>query len=330
MGISGYMKLFGCVTAMTVVFSCMKEERVTDTPISLKVISMPVTKGYVEGTTMYETPAISLHSTYPTKNLRTINLTSWYYPKSGIPFEYFRDERFDKDEDGLWHHFPALYWPLGGTLDFIGYSSSIPFPDGSVEYNRKRSTDNVQLTFDSAYTQDDVLFSSASGKKAMDADGNVSLVFKHSQAWIQFKLHAKTSSYENIFRIHKIVLKDVYTTGVLEVSHPFGEPEAQWSFRFDWRNDTVVEDIHGTYGTLLTSTPSYLDMLLPEQPMKDIIMYYSYDGSDPVMQYSFSLPNAYWLMGRKYVYEISFSPEEIRIIPTVQDWNGTSSSIPVL
>ena len=109
---------------------------------------------------------------------------------------------------------------------------------------------------------------------------------------------------------------------MLEVGHPFGYPEGRWSFRYDRRRDTVVDDVHGIYGTYMDGDYAYLDMLIPEQPMKDILLEYSYSGSDPVMQYRFTLPSAYWRMGRKYVYEISFAPEEITIVPTVQNWNG--------
>lgn len=306
--------------------TCTKETP-TRTQISLRPVSAVGTKGYVEGSAMEDTSPQTLQAGAPLRSDRTVTITSWLYPQKGEEYEYFNTEVFSKSSDGLWHRDPSVYWPLGGRLDFIAYSSSIPFPEGNVKYDRYRSTESMRLQFDRSLTQDDVLFSSATDMTISSADGNVPMTFKHSQAWIQFRLHSVSPAYDNIVKIHKLTLVDVYTTGLLEVEHPFGYPEGSWSFRYDVRENTTVDDVHGVYGTFATTDISYLDMLIPEQQMKDIILTYSYTDSEPIMEYRFKLPSSYWLMGMKYIYEISFGPREITIHPTVKNWdteeNGT-------
>lgn len=313
--------------AMLLSVSCDRQEAVSiPLPIELDAVSIPNTRGYVESTEMEETAPAFLHTTGG-KMLRDIVLTAWHYKAVGGQEEYFNSKVFSRGTDGLWHADPAVYWPMGATMDYLAYTCSVPFPAGSVKWDGGRSTDRVNFYFDRAYTQDDVLFSSAIDKKVTDAEGRVAMVFKHSQAWIQFRLHSKASQYDNIVKIDKIVLMDTYSTGMLTVSHPFGEAEGQWSFRYDRAEDTDVDDVHGVYGTWMTTTIAYLDMLLPEQPMKDIILFYSLSGTDSVMQYRFRLPVATWQMGKKYIYDISFAPHEIIIVPTVIPWEEKDNDI---
>lgn len=290
--------------------------------IMLDALSTPTTKGYVEDTEMTDTSPENLHTLPFEQPARTIRLTTWLYPQTGNETEYFCEKTFVRESDGLWHGTPSVFWPIEGRLDMIGYSSTAPFPDNSIRFDRNRSTDALYLRFDKSYTQDDVLVSTAINKNVDDDAGRVPMTFNHSQAWIQFRLHTSTPAYDNILKVHKIVLKDIYTTGTLLVEHPYGYTEGSWNFRLDLREDTPMDDVHGIYGTRMSTEMSYLDMLIPEQPMKDIILHYSLEGSEIVMQYRFTLPSAYWLMGKKYIYDISFGPHEITLIPTLEDWDS--------
>ena len=307
--------------------SCLKPAPTTESvPITVTALSSPQTRGYVEGTTLSDTPYDKLHSASD-KTHRTLVLTAWLYPQYGDDYEYFSDYVFQRQSDGVWHHDPIIYWPLGGTMDFMGYSSTQPFPVQNVTWGRGTSTDKLNLKFDKVYTQDDVLFACALNQNDRDEGPSVQMTFQHSQAWLEFILRTASSTEDNIITLYGITIKDIYTTGQLEIDHKFGSARGNWSFRFDGREDTLVDDNNGIYNTFMVHTNKYLDMLLPEQLMKNFIMEYTMEGSDHHMFYEFEMPTATWQMGKKYVYEIIFSPGEILVNPTVQNWDGNTTGI---
>lgn len=298
--------------------------------ISLSASVEPVlgTKGYVVAGTLHDTPYDMLHGSSSTTP-RSIYLTSWMYAADGTQSEYFRNEPFrlnaNGEGDGLWHHPQPLFWPLGCTMDFLGYSCTVPFPGSSVKWGYGNSCSRVTLVMDGSYTQDDVLFTCSTGCSATAVSGNVPLNFSHSQAWIEFRLHSSSAATASLVRIHRIVLSDIFTEGQLTVTHPFGFPEGEWDFRMYESRDTEVDDSFGVNNTLVTEDVSYYDMLLPEQRMKDIVLYYSLGDSDRIMPYRFTLPVATWRMGSKYVYDIIMSPDEMFLVPSVEVWDDGGS-----
>lgn len=290
--------------------------------LTLQAFSTVRTKGYVESTTLYETAPTHLHDASGTSP-RSIHLTSWLYPQSGADGEYFRNEVFTKSTDNLWHRGVPVYWPMEGRLDMMAYSSTVAFPESAVGYSNGTTTDELLLAIDRTYTQDDVLFSWVGNvTNGGGLSPTVPMLFKHAQAWIEFVFHCKNASFNNIIRVNQVVLTDIYTQGILHVAHPYDEAEAEWDFRFATRLDTVVDDNNGIYTTGVTTARTYLDMLIPEQPVKDIILYYNMEGGDPEMRYRYTMSGHHWEMGKKYVYDITFSPTAIEVDLSVTDWDS--------
>lgn len=305
--------LWACLAVVAASCTDPDEHEITlsDKAIMLSTAAQPQTKGYVTGTAMEESPS----------RPRTIWLTAWYYRQDGGAEEYFRNQPFAVKGDALWHRDPVVFWPLGGQLDFTAYSAGEPFTEAQVAWDRGVTTDRLALTVDRARTQDDVLFGYVPARAALGG-APVQVTFKHSQAWLEFRVRAKDAASAGVVTLHDIFIEDIYTTGELSVTHPFGYAEGQWSFRFDRRGDTVVDDVAGVYGTAMQASAAVLDWLLPEQKMKAFVMRYSLAGGDMVMEHEFTLPNAYWQMGRKYVYDIIVSPQQIEFLPSVLDWDA--------
>lgn len=298
-------------------------------PVSVAAIGSHRTKGYVEGTTMADTPWDRLHDGMADgeKEPRTIRLTAWLQPQSGAEQEYFRNEVFAQnaggETDGLWHHDPALYWPMAGHLDFLAYSSTIPFNDADITWHGGKSTDALELAVDRRYTQDDILFSFVRDRVAGNSDGHVPMVFDHAQAWIEFRVR---SNVADVVTLRDLVLEDIYTSGLLTIDHPFATAEASWNFRLSRREDIPVDDTWGVKGGYLGTQTQYLDMLIPEQAQKSILVKYSLKGSPIILEHRYPLvEGATWLMGKKYIYDIMISPAEIKIAPSTVDWD----SVPV-
>lgn len=316
-------RTLAATAALLLLASCHEIETtlpVKDTVVTVDALSRHMTKGYVEGTALVDTPFDALHdgTVEGDRAPRTIRLTAWLQPQSGAEQEYFRDEVYSRESDGLWHHDPKMYWPMEGHLDFLGYSSTIPFE--SVTWNGGKSTDGMKIYVDDRYTQDDVLFAFLRNQTSRNDDGHVSLVFDHAQAWVEFRLRATA---ENLVRVQEVILTDIYTAGDLVVEHPFATAEASWDFRREIRRDTPVDDTWNIFGAYLPVETVYLDMLIPEQPMKKIVIRYGLGESAAIFSHEFELTSgATWLMGKKYIYDITIAPTEITIAPSVVDWDA--------
>lgn len=292
--------------------------------ITVDAVSQTRTKGYVESVGLVDTPPEFLHGgegfTY-----RPIYLTAWHHPQHGGDEEYFRTKPFLRNaasaDDGMWHHDSPLYWPLEGTLDFLAFSCSNPFPTSALAYSPGNSTLKLSFNVDHSYSQDDILFSYVGGAgRNTGCWPSVPMVFSHAQAWLEFSFHTVDSSFDDIITIHRVDLRDVYTSGVLTVEHPFGYAEGSWDYRLATREDTPVDDEYGVYGAGVTTAKRYLDMLIPEQEKKDIVIYYTMKDCEPMMMYVYHLGGSHWEMGKKYVYDIRFSPTQIEVDQSVTDW----------
>ena len=292
--------------------------------ISLDAVSQTRTKGYVENASLVDTPKEFLHGGEGF-SYRPIYLTAWHHPQHGTEVEYFRTKTFVRNggsaTDGMWHHDSPLYWPVEGTLDLLAFSCTNAFPTSSLAYSPGNTTERLSFNVDHSYSQDDILFSFV-GNAGKDTGcwPSVPMVFQHAQAWIEFSFHTVDASYDDIITIHRVDFRDIYTSGVLTMDHPFGFAEGSWDYRYATRQDTPVDDEYGVYGTGVTTTKRYLDMLLPEQEKKDIVIYYTMKDCEPLMQYVYHLGGSHWEMGKKYVYDIRFSPTRIEVEQSVNDW----------
>ncbi len=325
---NNYKTLLTAVVFCAALAACSDIERSSDDrAITFSAVSDPMTKGYVQGETMDDTPFGGLHGGSAAAP-RALFLTAWLYTQPGGEEEYFRNEPFFKNANGetsaddgynLWHHNPPLYWPMGGRMDFLAYSASAAFPSEALMWSYGNSTDRLAISVGADRTQDDIMFACALNRSC-SSSGNVPLRFYHAQAWLEFILSADASTSGSI-TIDRIELRDIYTSGMLTVEHPFGTAQGSWSFRGNSRRDTPVDDSYGVFGTAVTVGPKYCDMLLPEQDMKNIVLYYTLDGSDAELVYEWQAPGSMWDMGKKYIYEISFSPNGISVLPLVRLWN---------
>jgi len=310
--------------------SCVEqEEQLEMTFQAMTEIGDPATKGYVPGGALVDASYEAIHGSAAATR-RSLMLTSWMYPSSGDEQIYFEGLEFaQRPGTGLWHATPSVYWPAGVRMDFIAWSSGERLAAAAHSYDRTRATDVLYLKIGKPCTQDDILFSWA-GTRVSGVTGVVDMTFQHSQAWIEIVLKMSVDVEPSNVLLHKIVLEDIYTSGELTVRHPFGFAEGSWSFRFDRAEDTVMDDPGSVYGTRLQTTPKYVDMLLPEQGRKDIVLYYSMGDQDNVLQFVYHLDQtATWEMGKRYIYEVTFTPSQITVNPVIEDWLVQNVAVPV-
>lgn len=309
--------------ALGVLVSCSKTETSAGRayPLTFTAFAQTATKGYVAGTILYETATAELHGETPATTPRDIVLSAYIYPQTETQSQtHFRGEKFSYDDSkDCWSHNPVYYWPLGAKMDFLAVSSSSAFLEGDIEWRATNGADQVRLVVRGTRTQDDILF--ASGYHQTNESASVPLLFKHSQAWIELRLYVSEDDFDGLFRVTDITLEDVYTAGELTITNNDGGARATWDFRRATREDTPFDDLYGIVGGFLSSGTSYMDMLLPEQEKKDIVIKYTLADGGEEQTVRCVLPHSYWLQGCKYVYLIDFAPQEVLVTAGLAEWD---------
>lgn len=285
--------------------------------------------GYVTAATLYNTAIAQLHNVSPTTTPRSIWMSAYVTPQSGDKANYFVDEEFAFNaggaSDGNWHHAPKLYWPMGGTLDFLGYSANEQLTGTKCIWNEANAASQLILSISEEQSQDDILYAGNFANNTPDAP--VAMVFQHTQAWIEFKLQASAS---DLIEIMDIKLEDIFQKGELTINGG-ATPSHSWNFASYRAADVVVDDNYNVYGSgdmsnSLPATASYLDMLIPAQPQTSILITYRLAGQSNVLQYRYEFPSATWAAGKKYIYQITFNPQEIIVTPSVTPFSDQEMS----
>lgn len=252
---------------------------------------VPATKGFVEGTSLYDSEGGN----------RSLYLTAYLHAQNGNDGEYLSGEAFNTSDGSTWRHDPPVYWPLGGRMDLLAYSSAAPFDEFDVAWGGENCAERMRLSVGHDRTQDDILYGSAWGEG--NSFSATSLQMHHTQAWIQVVLK-KDSALSDEVVVHSVELLDTYIGGDLLIENNYGHPEISWNFRRFEARDRAVDDLDGVCGTPLPSSERVLNMLVPQQEMKSIRIKYSQGGEEKSAVKE--LPHATWLAGKKYVYEIGF------------------------
>lgn len=299
------------------------------------------TRGYITGATFFDTAIAELHGTgegHPETTPREMKLSAFLTPQSGVAGNYFVDFTFTQaageDADGNWHHNPAVYWPVDGQLDFLAYSSQTPFDAKDVTWNEKNASESVILNVLEDRTQDDIVFADAYDKKSTDGTAPVSMKFQHTQAWLEFRIKVANSDMADKIAIKEIVIENANNSGELTIAKSASGAKAEWSFRHEQKKDIVVDNNYNLYGSSsggvltnpLKADIKYMDMLLPDQPKTSFVIKYYLAGQDRELQYRYNLTGtgstSNWVMGNQYIYDITFTINEISIAPQVKAYEN--------
>lgn len=144
------------------------------------------------------------------------------------------------------------------------------------------------------------------------------MTFNHAQAWIEFAFN--TDNTDDVVKIQKIEINDIYTGGNLNINNNGGNAKAAWDFRFQSAATQLVPDIFSSYDQYLKAEYKYWDLLIPEQTKTSFTITYTLGTSTTPLTYKYDLKKENWLMGSKYIYKIKITALEITIEPTVVEW----------
>lgn len=215
---------------------------------------------------------------------------------------------------------------------------------------------------------DDILFGAANAQ-TYSATGTP-MTFKHAEAAVVFtaKSNVAYDAEKNLgITINSISVDSAKFSGTLTISNPAagggsGDLAAVWSNLADkkdnikarvWDSTSVNRGIKADEAALnnlnLLYTKSKADSLstfpfgeayviLPEQPATRFTVTYTiHNGKDASgsaldnqMQYQYAVASGNWEQGKKYIYDINITLNEITIAPSVVDWaNQTTVDVPI-
>lgn len=255
-----------------------------------------------------------------------------------------------------WNTATDAYWPLSGSLTFIGYT---PFTSGNADVNAAydKATKKLTITNFSAANQDDLMYTLPSDAQDLtvnsapyiqeqggtSAYSGVPIKFRHALSQIVFKAKAADGlAHDTQFKITKIEMKgikDVATMTVVENATP------QWTdmtSKFDkivYENattDTIVQTgnpsaVSAEIGTGFLMIPQTFSTTPTEDTDEFEVTYYM-EGSNMPGVWTGPITKSVKIQpqltsvaaGTKYVFTLTISPDRILYSPSVaEDWDTT-------
>ena len=295
--------------------SCSGHDKVSTVSrqeITVSPTTQPVTRAAISGTDMPDGFHIWL-STYLSDETEAVNNRN-----------YFTDVEYAKDVS-VWKSATPHYWPLQGTLDFLGIATD-PALGISCTWNASRNTSRVDVDVPDTYaSQTEVLYAASYPLAGVHA--SVPMSYYHSQALLIFKTRASTL---NLIKVTDITIHDVYTAGTLIVKTD-GPLIAEWDYSSAVASDRAVPKPSVDYELEPGDTflPFGSELLLPEQLNKTFTVTFKQRAntgiawdSDLVVEQTFTFDDVFrmWQMGKRYTYNIDFTLTGITVTPSIEDW----------
>ena len=290
---------------------------------------MSLTKGYSETDVFDFTPYENLHKAAGEKDIkaRTMQISAYLTPQNGEIGNYFVNKTYSQSVAGSttwWNtntvggaHDP-IYWPIGGTLDFLAYSFCEE-KNINVVWDENNAASQVVMDVPGENTQNDILFASAYGEKSRATLAPVKMTFNHAQAWLEFQLTGNLDDdNKSIVHLVGIELQDIYNAGKLTINNNNGNATATWNFCKENTKDVMVDNTWKVKD--LTEDVKFLDMLIPQQKKTSFVIYYTLGSDTQVLSYKFDTDLKTWLMGEKYIYKINITTSEVTVEPIVKEW----------
>lgn len=184
----------------------------------------------------------------------------------------------------------------------------------------------------------DLLYANADQAKEKKYDA-VNMTFKHTGAWIVFNVKRAVNANVTSLIINNFKIKNIHKGGTLTIDNTItGGAVASWGFT-ETPADYAVESFpqaegdNRAYGLKLATTDLTFGVIIPEQNQSAFEFQYTMftpNNSPQTATYTYPLDRFQkWEMGKKYVYNITISFNEIEITPAVTNWNETSNNVAI-
>lgn len=351
------MKKLIYICAALAVVACSKSEVAYDGnggELVFSPVSYLSTKGAITSSVYPEENHIALFAYHNPGQVATDNVTDYSVFAANqylndTEFWYNTESSTDKEGTKAWSGLNSIYyWPITGSLVFAGYSLPAPATEGGASARSGTASYNLEedMLKITGYEQSadiaktfDLLYFGRDGKSYNNRRSGtaVPVTFNHALAWITFNVKggagAIVSGHE--WKIVSFTLKGVNTKGDFTFNGtPTGDEKSMnWSLANDVAdmvvfNETAGQQLTGNNARIENKiNGSYVDgvVVIPQAPKQlSVTLTYKSPANDDITEtfdIDLSLEDkAIWEAGKHYVYNLEFSPAEIKVAPEVTVW----------
>ena len=176
-----------------------------------------------------------------------------------------------------------------------------------------------------------VIFTESRNKNTL----SVPVVFQHALSWIEIQVKGGTGALmggNRTWRATKVEFRAVDCKGDFTYTGTETDPakKAVWSVKSQAAPLSSVVVYQDNDGQLLTADDEVIEnvpagtLLIPQAAKKlYVTIEYHSPAGDPiaeVVEVDIPKHTKAWEAGKKYTYQLTFSPQEILVAPTVQTW----------
>lgn len=241
---------------------------------------------------------------------------------------------------GSYTHDPK-FWPLGGVkVDFLALAlkpaayDALNADPGSISFYRPSDGGVAAgvsvVEWDTYADQYDVMYAVNNAQSSRsNPGGTVPLEFQHSMAVVGFT--AKSASEAGVFTLKDLTLEELQFKGSLVIDNTTTELDVNWivpqgdANQCDKTVPLIVSEFSVPESSATAAAAKCTDHLLViPQPSRTVKLTYHVKNSIPDLTYELPLPRTVWKAGHRYIYDLVFTPTEIRVSDVnVTDWDGT-------
>lgn len=266
--------------------------------------------------------------------------------------DYLANAEFTHKEGFTWSGINPYYWPKTGSLVFAGYSLAAPTgsntnsnANGIVTYSLESDCLEIKGFAQSEKTDKtyDLLYFGRTSSSYSNNSSNVSVALSHAMSWVEIQVKAGpgalVSGQEWI--VTSMEFQDICTKGDFKYARASDGQvaKAMWDNQTDGKNMLVYTHDKAS-GTNLTDAFQTLEnikrgtLVIPQIPkvLNVKVEYKSPAGDDivevvPIKLWQFTDK---WEAGKKYTYQLTFSPQEILVAPKVETWPDPTNTTPTI
>lgn len=322
--------------------SCLKDEAVvveTSQELNFKAMANVSTKADAQLTGTVLTGDYRIYASATQRNADgTIENPTYFTDmpfdtEDAVPTAASTYHAWDADADAM----EPIYWPIGGCqLDYVAYAMPVDVHDATpaltdgpvASYDNETTDVSSLLAFDNWDTyknQVDVLYAVKNGATTTDNAGSntVGLTFNHAQALLVFEAKVNIA---DVLQIDEVKIDGLLVKGDFIVDNTKNNLNASWQNLATVSGEDVVAEgadpAADNIGEALANTTGFEQvgstLLVPQQPALNFVVTYTVSGK--TMQYTYNHARTSWEKGKKYIYRLDFTLNEVVVTETVVDY----------
>lgn len=304
--------------------------------IAFMALAQPSTRAAIDGTT-FPTTLDMMVTAYQVE--ATGGSAGVYFDATPFKYQYAGGASAPAVNASYWGGTTARYWPLTPAyINFLAIANANADNATDVTWGSNKADQVVIVMSDNSSAQRDLMYARGDGEVTQSSNtltfpAKVDMQFHHAQAWIDFKVKAKTD-VETAITVNSITLNGAKYNGTYTVTHTAyngktGQSVAgAWSALPSTGTDKLVPN--WTAAALTTSFVTVGNglMIVPDDAATDdfesFTINYTFDGK--TYEYTYTPASKSVDQKKHYIYEITFQLHEIFINPTVEDWQDQTAT----